>query len=94
MKDPLLKAVSEAISSNEAWVKLGWLQFMRWFKDVEQRLESGDVEPSDLLKTADKTWGEIEHRKIVMEERSNDGVWLRKWLQAEIDFSRWVASRF
>jgi hypothetical protein len=72
----------------KAWVALGWRQFLYWFADTEHRIETGGVSPEDLVKLADDNWGVIEKSKppIFMEERANNGDWVRERLRALVEF--------
>jgi hypothetical protein len=86
--NPFCEQILAAIPASKAWVALGWRQFLYWFADAEHRIETGGVSPEDLVKLADKNWGAIENSKppIFMEERSNNGDWVRQWLRASVEF--------
>ena len=62
------------------WLGISWRQFLYWFADVEERLTRGDVTAEGLLTIADKNWSKLDDAKIFMEERQNDGTWIRSWL--------------
>jgi hypothetical protein len=68
-----------------AWLAKSWRQYLWWFADVIARIETGKLEVPVLLKQAEETWQEIED-KILMEEPSNNGSWLRQWRRAVIEF--------
>lgn len=69
----------------EAWLGLSWRQYMYWFADFESRFDKGSVGPNDLLKSAEKVWSQLEDQDILMEERQNDGSWLRSWRRAILE---------
>jgi hypothetical protein len=73
------------VAPGTAWLAKSWRQYLWWFSDLESRL---DTEPSAalaLLRSADQTWRDIDER-ILMEERTNDGSWVRAWRRACIEF--------
>ena len=78
----------EAIPAEEAWGALGWRQFLYWFGDVEFRLRQGAVSALDLVTVADGNWAGIERANLplFMEERQNDGGWVRQWRRALVEF--------
>ena len=49
---------------------------------------SGTVSASDLVTVADGNWATIEKSKpaLIMEERQNDGSWVRQWFRALVEF--------
>jgi hypothetical protein len=71
----------------EAWLADSWKHFLCWFADVERRLQTGTSSAEDLLKTADANWSKLEKARILMVERSNDGSWIRSWLNGMNGFS-------
>jgi hypothetical protein len=86
--NPFCDQILAAIPANKASVALGWRQFLYWFADVEHRIETGGASPEDLVKLADENWAAIEKSKppIYMEERPNNGDWVREWLRALVEF--------
>lgn len=60
--------------------------FLFWFADVENRLETGTVDASRLLRTADGNWRTLDDADVLMEERRNDGGWIRPWRRALSEF--------
>ena len=58
---------------------------MYWFADMEARIDAGTIDVTKLLRAADKNWLKVEDAKVFMEERRNDGAWLRAWLRAVVD---------
>jgi hypothetical protein len=71
---------------SKAWLALAWRQFMFWFADVEDRLNSRLIEPATLLRTADTNWRTLEDVDFLMEERRNDGIWVRQWRRALAEY--------
>jgi hypothetical protein len=69
-----------------AWLALAWRQFMFWFADLENRLETSAVNPAALLRNADSNWRTLDDRDFIMEERRNDGGWIRPWRRALAEF--------
>jgi hypothetical protein len=70
----------------KAWLALAWRQFLFWFADVELRLGAEVVSPSELLRNADNNWRTLEDVDFLMEERRNDGGWIRPWRRALAEF--------
>jgi hypothetical protein len=68
------------------WLAIGWRQFLYWFADVEGRLVRRETSAERLLKNADANWKKLDDEKIYMEERENDGVWIRSWLNTLREF--------
>lgn len=87
-ENPFGEAILAAIPAKEPWVALGWRQFLHWFAEAEFQLRSGAVSANDLITIADGHWAEIEKSKapLIMEERQNDGSWVRQWLRALVEF--------
>lgn len=85
-RNPFSQKILAALPRGEAWLGLGWRQFMYWFSDIESRLVQKDVDTLRLLRDADRNWGEIEDSNTILEERRNDGRWIRQWLRAAVEF--------
>jgi hypothetical protein len=68
------------------WLGTGWRQFLYWFADVERRLTTGETTTEALLRTADENWAKVEAAKVLMDERHNNGKWVRPWLNTLNDF--------
>ena len=75
-------------SPEKPWVALGWRQYMHWFADVEARLTSGAANARHLVQKAEQNWQMLENNDVFMEERTNDGGWLRPWLRAIVEFNK------
>jgi hypothetical protein len=81
--DPILKR----IESGEAWLALAWRQYLYWFADAEARVQTGALNVGTLLREAERRWLELEDSNVLMEERRNDGSWLRPWRRALVEYS-------
>lgn len=79
----ILKQLDEQPS--KPWLGAGWRQYLQWFSDIEARLASGDADARDLVASAEKHWATLEAADALMEERENDGGWLRPWLRALVE---------
>jgi hypothetical protein len=77
-----------ASDPSKPWVGLGWRQYMHWFADVEKRLASGATTARALIRTAEENWSVLESTDVFMEEKANDGTWLRPWLRAVVEFNK------
>ncbi|HVZ32155.1 MAG TPA: hypothetical protein VG963_07010, partial [Polyangiaceae bacterium] len=88
--NPFAAAILAQMASDpgKAWVGLGWRQYMHWFADVEHRLTSGAAKARDLIRAAEKNWLLLEENDVFMEEKTNDGEWLRPWLRAVVEFNK------
>ena len=79
----ILSLIDEAQHSHEQlepWLRLSWRQFLYWFADIEGRLTKGETSTQELLSGADANWKKLDKAKVFMEERDNDGTWIRDWL--------------
>jgi hypothetical protein len=80
--NPIASKVFDAIPAKRPWLGLSWRQYMWWFAEVEKRLDLTPSLARDLIQQADENRGTLEKSpKLFMEERSNDGSWLRQWLR-------------
>ena len=70
---------------DKPWLGLSWRQYMYWFGDFERRFQNRAIDGDTFLKNAENVWGELERRNVLMEERQNDGSWLRSWRRAVIE---------
>lgn len=71
----------------EAWLALGWRQFLYWFAETEHRIESG-LDVHDLLLHAERLWLTLDDELILMDEARNDGSWIRPWRRALIEYRK------
>jgi hypothetical protein len=86
--NPFSAIIIKAIPEKQPWVALGWRHFLYWFADAEFRLSIGAVSANDLIAGADRNWANIEKSNppLFMEERQNDGSWVRQWHRALVEF--------
>ncbi len=71
-----------AATPGGAWLATSWRQYLWWFSEAESRVTAGGttVVP-DMLESAELAWREVKG-SIFMEERPNDGNWIRQWRRA------------
>ncbi|MES2643871.1 MAG: hypothetical protein V4850_30565 [Myxococcota bacterium] len=84
-RNPFTPTILTFMQEPRAWVGQGWRQYMWWFADFEQRADRATVRAA--LKAAEDLWRTLEEKDILMEERQNDGNWLRQWRRAIAEFS-------
>ncbi len=84
LENPLGKEILEILDrrAGEPWVGLSWRQYMHWFAARESDIDHMRVDVSELLMKADRSWAELEKKKVLLFERSNNGEWIRPWLNA------------
>ena len=70
------------------WLALGWRQYLAWFAATEQKLSDSNALTivSGWLKEAEKRWDQLEEKDILMDEKRNDGSWIRPWRQILREF--------
>jgi len=80
-RNPYSKEILQIVDStpDKAWVGLGWRQYMHWFADFESRASNDPQLVKATLRQADENWGVLEDNSVLMEERRNDGRWVREW---------------
>lgn len=75
-----------AASPGSAWLGASWRQYLWWFAEAEARVANGDVSVvPEMLANAEAVWRQIDG-SILMEERANDGNWIRQWRRACLEF--------
>jgi len=86
--NPFSGPILAAIPEKKAWVASSWRHFLYWFADAERRIASGELTAEEIVNSADSVWGTIESSKppLIMEERQNDGAWVRQWRRALAEF--------
>lgn len=77
-------------STRPVWQALSWRQYLAWFAAAEADLTGPDriLVAQAWLRQADEKWEQIEDNNVFLEERRNDGRWIRAWLQALSSFTR------
>ena len=76
----ILKCIDDA--QGQPWIALAWRQWMYAFSDLEKRIDRGTVDVSQLLRSADNAWSALDNANVLMEERQNNGAWVRAWRRA------------
>lgn len=77
---PSLSIVSQrATDPARPWVGLSWRQYLRWFVDYETAPHTGHVGLDGYLSSVELAWDGVSAAGILMEERQNDGAWVRLW---------------
>lgn len=87
--NPFCQDITHKLESDpgSAWISLGWRQFLYWFRDVQDRFDSGTVDIRALLKTAEDNWLSLEDKEVFMEEARNGGQWIRSWRRAVAEYA-------
>ncbi|MEI2724136.1 MAG: hypothetical protein V9H26_11535 [Verrucomicrobiota bacterium] len=79
-----------ANAPDKPWLALSWRQYLAWFELAEQQLSVSESPTivSGWLKEAEQRWEQLDAKDVLLEERRNDGRWIRPWRQALGDFRR------
>lgn len=77
-----------ANAPDKPWLALSWRQYLAWFELAEQQLSVAEapIIVSGWLKEAEQRWEQLDAKDVLLEERRNDGRWIRPWRQALGDF--------
>lgn len=86
--NPFAEQILHNIKQGKPWLGLSWRFFLYWFSDIESQISDSNISPIKLVRDSDENWGTIEDEDIILEERRNDGRWIRQWLRALTEFSR------
>ncbi|WP_310570961.1 hypothetical protein [Gemmatimonas sp.] len=71
-----------AAAPGNAWLGASWREYLWWFAEAEARVSAaGAAIVPEMLSSAEAAWQQIE-TSILMEERANDGNWIRQWRRA------------
>lgn len=67
----------------QPWVATSWRHYLTWFTLVERELDSADrkTKVGNWLVEAERNWLKLEEKGVLMDERRNDGSWIRCWRQ-------------
>jgi hypothetical protein len=88
--NPYAKEILDLLNStpDAAWQGLSWRQFLHWFATTERRLASAQFEIDPLLEAAEVNWSRLSQvtPRVFMEERDNNGAWVRQWRRAVAEF--------
>jgi len=87
-RNPFAMEIIRRLEANpgQAWIALGWRQYLCWFADFEERVANGSISPGRLLQSAEAAWIQLSDNDVLMEEVRNDGSWLRPWRRAVAEF--------
>jgi hypothetical protein len=82
--NPYSQAILDLLAKGEGdpWVALGWKQYLHWFAQLEPDISSKKVDVRNLLESADRQWTRLQKRGALLFDRTNDGSWVRSWLNA------------
>jgi hypothetical protein len=75
-------------SPDTAWLGLSWRLYMYWFMDFERRFSAGDIDANLHLRSTEESWAALEDSGVLMEERTNNGDWVRSWRRAVLEAFR------
>lgn len=77
-----------ANTPDKPWLALSWRQYLAWFEIAERQLSVAEAPNvvSGWLKEAEQRWEQLDAKDVLLEERRNDGRWIRPWRQALGDF--------
>jgi hypothetical protein len=75
-------------SPGTPWLGLSWRQYLYWFSDFERRFSQGEIDSGTFLANAEHVWRQLDDLGVLMEERQNDGSWLRQWRRAILEAFR------
>lgn len=68
-------------SEGQAWLKLSWIQYLRWLCNSETLWRDRGA-ALGALEASDAAWGRIAALRILFTDRFNDGTHVRMWLNA------------
>jgi len=63
------------------WLKLSWVQYLRWVSNVESSWRD-PVLAEEALEHSDRRWREAMQARILFVDRYNDGAHVRSWINA------------
>lgn len=83
MANPYGQKILRQVDSRpgEPWLALSWRQYLYWFAEFEARLSSKAVDCNALLRETEQRWDALDKSvpPVLMEERANNGSWVRPW---------------
>lgn len=88
LQNPFTQTILDHIQKGTPWLKFGWRHYLWWFADFERRATPASI--SQMIKSADDKWKAFDKMPLYMEERANDGSWVRQWLRSDSEFKAWV----
>jgi hypothetical protein len=85
VSNPYSQQILEVLDrrSGEAWVRLGWRQYLYWFSQWEAAIRPNSTDVETVLLKADQRWQAIAAAKVYLFDPAvNNGEWVRAWLNA------------
>lgn len=81
-RNPFSTEILDALGSSPpaAWRALSWRQYLWWFSTLESEFSLDPRTAVDMLRAADANWGQIESAGLLLFDRTNNGNWIRPWL--------------
>ncbi len=79
LANPYGRKILEQLSAApyQAWLALGWRQFLYWFSEIESRVGRGPENLDQLFVAAENNWSA--EPRLLLEEVQNNGEWVRPW---------------
>lgn len=68
-------------AQGEAWLRLSWIQYMRWFSNTAEAVSDADSAAA-MLEAAYEAWREVQRAKILFVDPFNDGTHAIAWMNA------------
>lgn len=84
--NPYAEEIFFNIENGIPWLGLSWRFYLYWFGDIHERISQGLVSPLQMLRNADDNWKIIDEKNVILEERTNDGGWIRQWMRALTEY--------
>jgi hypothetical protein len=90
--NPAEGRILEILRSGRAtpWLKLSWLQYLRWVCNVESAWNGNPAAAEAALEDADARWGEVQVKRILFQERLNTGDHVREGLNKSLKWSHLI----
>jgi hypothetical protein len=82
--NPFSQQIIEALvgTPRQPWLGLSWRQYLWWFAKVEREVGVKRDRALEILRGADRNWAQVEAAPLLLFDRTNDGSWIRPWLNA------------
>jgi len=84
--NPYLAEILECVNTGQPWLGLAWRQYLYWFAEFESRITNGTTGVSKLLREVDNNWLNLDNKGVILEDRRNNGAWIRQWLRALTEY--------
>lgn len=82
IENPFFTEIYEKLFTPAPWLALSWKHYLFEFQELEAEINNKQEIVIDLLREADNNWGFIESQSIILDERLNNGSWIRPWLRS------------